>query len=279
MNRIIVFLAVVLHSNCSVLADITYGTNGATYSQNFDSLAATGTSNIWANDSTISGWHLFRRTSSADTTPVAVTEYDSGPGTSTTGKFWSFGLVSNSDRVLGGIGSGSSTQWGSAPGGQVAGWQAASFTNTTGSTLTMATISFRGEQWRDGGNNPAVSQSMTLEYGFGTTFGGVATWNAPGGNFNWASPVFTNTTSGAAVDGNVAGLVAGRGGTINGLNWANNQRLFIRWIEINDAGNDHGLAIDNFQFSAIPEPRSLAFLAGVIAMGMIVARRRFLKSP
>ena len=81
MNKFIVLLAVVVLSADNVKADISYGTSGAVYSQNFDSLASSGTSNVWANDSTITGWHLFRRTSAANTTPVAVTEYDSGAGT------------------------------------------------------------------------------------------------------------------------------------------------------------------------------------------------------
>ncbi|GAB4358666.1 MAG: hypothetical protein Fur0042_28120 [Cyanophyceae cyanobacterium] len=46
--------------------------------------------------------------------------------------------------------------------------------------------------------------------------------------------------------------MANRGGTLTGLNWANNEILWIRWIERNDTGNDHALAIDNFRM-AIPE--------------------------
>src|SRR5262249_27115537 len=40
---------------------------------------------------------------------------------------------------------------------------------------------------------------------------------------------------------------AGRGGTLNNLGWAAGSTLWVRWVENNDAGNDHALAIDNVQ--------------------------------
>jgi autotransporter-associated beta strand protein len=133
----------------------------------------------------------------------------------------------------------------------VAGYIAFAATNSSPATLTSFTVGFDGEQWRDGGANGGtpVTQPMVLQYGFGTLFTDVTTWNEPGANFNWTAPVFTNTTTGAAVDGNGAGLVTGLGGTINGLDWTTGQTLWVRWVERNDAGNDHGLAIDNFAFA------------------------------
>jgi hypothetical protein len=118
--------------------------------------------------------------------------------------------------------------------------------------------------------------SMVLEYGFGNSFGAVASWTAPGGNFDWTSPLATATA--AAVDGNVAGLVAGRGGTLNTLNWSNSSTLWIRWIENNDAGNDRGLAIDNFSLAAVssttavPEPSD--FMGSVLAVLAVAIVKR-----
>src|SRR6185369_827660 len=91
-----------------------------------------------------------------------------------------------------------------------------------------------------------------LEYGLGSAFTGV-TWTPPGGAFNWTSPV--NTTTAGAVDGNTTGRVAGRGGAISNFGWNNGQTLWIRWVELNDPGNDHGLAIDDFSFSASVAPQ------------------------
>ncbi len=38
--------------------------------------------------------------------------------------------------------------------------------------------------------------------------------------------------------------------TIGGFDWAPGQRLVVRWADANEAGSDHGLAIDNFTFNA-----------------------------
>lgn len=234
---------------------------GTTYTQNFDTLATTGTANAWANDSTLSGWSLFRGPVSG---PVAIATYAAGTGSSNAGAFYSFGLAG--DRAFGGAASGAA-YFGSPATGSVAGWLAISFTNNTAGSLSEFTLGFDGEQWRNGGN--ATAQSMVLEYGFGATFETVSSWNAPGGAFNFTSPVVG--TTGAAVDGNVAGLVAGLGGTVSSLNWNVGDTLWFRWIENNDAGNDHGLAIDNLSFIATPAPGSIALLG---LAGLVAGRRK-----
>jgi predicted extracellular nuclease len=173
-----------------------------------------------------------------------ITTYTANSGNSGTGNFYAFGVDNNIDRALGGVGSGGA-YFGSPVAGAIAGWFAVAATNNTGATINTLNVGFDGEQWRNSGN--VTAQTSVLEYGFGTTFQTVPSWIAPGGNFDWASPVATATA--AAVDGNVAGLVAGRGGTLNTLNWTNGSNLWFRWVERNDAGNDHGLGIDNFTLS------------------------------
>ena len=88
--------------NTAAIGAVSYTTYGATVSQNFDSLATTGTANTWANDVTLTGWHLFRQPAG---TPVALTTYSTGTGSSNAGNFYSFGPAANSDRALGGLGS------------------------------------------------------------------------------------------------------------------------------------------------------------------------------
>ena len=254
-----------LSMSASAQAVISVNTSVFNYSQSFDSLATTGTANAWANDSSLPGWSLFNKT------PAAIPAYAAGDGSVNTGSFYSFGTGTNTDRALGGTGSGG-TYFGSPASGTVAGWIAVAFQNNTGMALDKFTLGFDGEQWRNGGN--ASAQTMTLEYGFGGTFAAVASWTKPAGNFDWISPVATTTA--AAVNGNVAGLVASRGGDINAT-WTDSSTLWVRWVENNDTGNDHGLAIDNFSLSvtAVPEPETYALmLAGLGLVGFMARRRK-----
>ncbi|MFN9933642.1 MAG: IPTL-CTERM sorting domain-containing protein, partial [Cyanobacteriota bacterium] len=224
-----------------------------TYTQSFDTLAATGSGNSWTNDVTLPGWFLFRQPAA---TPVAITGYNADIGASNSGAFVSYGASNSTERALGGLGSGGTYFAGPSPApsvasGAVAGWIALALSNTSGSAISSLNVSFNGEQWRNGGNTTA--QTMVLEYGYGTSFDQVTSWVAPGGNFNWTSPVATGTA--AAVDGNTAGRVENRGGSLDlsATPWAAGSTLWLRWIEINDSGNDHGLAIDDLAIS-LPAP-------------------------
>jgi hypothetical protein len=235
-----------------------------TYGENFDTLTTATTAQAWANDSTLAGWNLFISTGAAAATIAADI------GSSNAGTFRSFGDAGVAERALGGVASGG-TYFGSPASAAVAGWIAVAFSNSTGAALTGFTIGYSGEQWRNGGNTSA--QTMVLEYGYGATFGAVSAWLAPGGSFDFTSPV-TGATA-AAVAGNSTGLVAGLGGTVN-TSWAAGDTLWLRWVERNDVGNDHGLAIDDVSFSvsAVPEPGSLALLlAGIAAVGFLSRRR------
>ncbi|MCX5928026.1 MAG: ExeM/NucH family extracellular endonuclease [Cyanobium sp. LacPavin_0920_WC12_MAG_63_22] len=218
------------------------------YGQNFDGLALSGTNNPWTNDGTLPGWHLFRQPSAS---PVAITSYNADTGAANNGNFLSYGSSGISDRGLGGLASGGA-YFGSPASGSVAGWFALALSNATAAPITNLAIAFNGEQWRNGGNTTA--QTMVLEYGYGASFDQVATWTAPGGNFNWASPVATATA--AAVDGNNAGRAGNLGGTLNlgASPWAASTTLWLRWTENNDVGNDHGLAIDDLTITTAQPP-------------------------
>lgn len=259
-------LAVLSAATLPAFATISIGsTSSLTYTQTFDMLATSGTANAWLNDSTLTGWSLFNAAG------TALSTYSTGTGSSNTGAFYSFGSSGDTDRALGGLGSGA--YFSSPASGALAGYIAVAFTNTGSTTLDSFTLSYSGEQWRNGGNVNA--QTMTLQYGFGDSFGSVSTWNTADASFSWTSTV--NTATAAAVNGNVEGLVSNVGGTVSGLSWESGQTLWVRWVENNDVGNDHGLAIDNVSLSvtsAVPEPGSYALmLAGLCAVGMIARRR------
>lgn len=251
-----------LYSSAVAAVSVT-GTN-FTYSQNFNSLASAGTV-PWANESTIAGWSLFTSTLAPPAT------YRADIGNQDIGSFTSYGASGSSERALGAIGD-SNAYFGSPASGVIAGYIAVAFTNNAGVALDSFTLSFKGEQWRYA-TSVTPAQTMVLEYGFGPTFAAVGSWTAPGGNFDWTSPLFGAGTGG--VDGNSAGAVLNRGGVAT-VSWAAGQTLWVRWIERNDVGNDQGLGIDDLTFSvtAVPEPTQAAMLiAGGLAV-LAVARRR-----
>ena len=199
------------------------------YTQNFDGLAISGSANTWENGATLPGWYLFK------TDGTAVDSYPSGTGSASKGAFYSFGADGSKERALGGVGSKS-----------LEGWIALAAINDTGSTVDSLTIRFNGEQWRNGGS--ADAHTMALEYGFGDSFGAVPVWKAAGDAFNWTSPVFGG--SAAPIDGNGAGRVQNVGGDLASLGWAAGQTLWLRWVERDDRGSDHGLAIDDLRLTA-----------------------------
>lgn len=216
------------------------------YSQNFDGLGIAGSGLVWSNNLILPGWSLFRQPSGR---AVALTTYNANNGSSNSGAFISYGSTNSSDRALGGLGSGGS-YYGAPASGAVAGWFALALTNSTAAIINRLEVSFNGEQWRNGGN--AAPQTMVFERGYGSSFQEVSSWLTPGGLFNWSSPVVSTTA--AAVDGNAAGRVRARGGTLDlsATPWAPNTTLWLRWVVPNNPGDDHGLAIDDLRITAPP---------------------------
>ena len=222
---------------------VTINNSSFTYTENFNSLPST-TGN-WTNNTSISGWHLYDKNKD----PILTISASNGGGT--TGSFYSFG-TSNIERAIGGQGSGGG-YFGSPSSGSIAGWIAIKLLNSTGRTISSISFNYTGEQWRNGGN--ASAQTMVVEYGVGATFSAVTSWTTAGTGFNFTSPI-TGTTA-AALDGNAAAnRVTGLGGTISSLNLASNNTLWIRFAEVNDPDNDHGLAIDDFSISTVTLPVS-----------------------
>jgi hypothetical protein len=267
MVRFLLCLTAVISVSPMLRASISYTTSGSSITQNFDTLSNSGDTNAWANDSTLTGWHLFNRFGDA------LGSYAANHGTSANARFYSYGNLSSAERALGGVG-GQSDYFSNPASNTVAGYLAFAAINNTGVLLQSINVGFQGEQWRNGGE--AAAHTMRFQYGFGSTFSSVSSWNTPGGSFDWSSPIFSTTAG--ATDGNTAGLVANLGGTIN-ASWNAGDTLWLRWVETNDTGSDHGLAIDNFSMTAnitaVPEPTSLAFAIGLMGVaGCYLARKR-----
>ncbi|MBW4445657.1 MAG: hypothetical protein KME38_01955 [Spirirestis rafaelensis WJT71-NPBG6] len=195
----------------------------SSYSQNFDSLLNSGTNNTWTDDSTIDGWYSNR------------TVYLAGTGTNTTGALYSFGSTNATDRALGSV----------ASGGTNTIFYGVRFLNNTANTINSLNINYVGEQWRNGGNT--TPQQLDFQYQIGATTITGGTW-IDFDSLDFTSPVATATAG--ALDGNVAANRATLSSTLSGITIAPNQEIWLRWQDLNDAGNDHGLGIDDFSISA-----------------------------
>jgi uncharacterized protein len=203
--------------------------------ENFDSLASTGTGIAWVDNSTIPGFYSTRAT------------YNPGTGSSNAGSLYSFGVAGTNpvtDRALGSVASGAT--------GTI--YTAARLTNSTGSTISSLDISYVGEQWRNGGNVNA--NSLTFQYQVANA-GAITGANTPTTGWTTFSALsFTSPITGATaatLDGNAA---ANR--TLKTANLpliANNgQEIWLRWQDPDDAGSDHGLAIDELSITARSTP-------------------------
>ncbi|MEH1938900.1 MAG: Calx-beta domain-containing protein [Nostoc sp.] len=191
-----------------------------TYSQSFSTLASSGTSISWANDSTILGWYATR------------TNYNVGSGSNSTGGLYSFGTTG--DRALGSVASGTT--------GTI--YYGLRLQNNTGSSITQLQVGYTGEQWRNGGNTSP--QQLKFSYQTGSTLTNLTTgtWNSAT-SLDFTSPI-ANATA-AALNGNqVANKVVITPITITlATPIANGEEIILRWEDIDDGGNDHGLAIDD----------------------------------
>ena len=149
------------------------------------------------------------------------------------------------------------------------------FVNATGSTITDLMFGYTGEQWRLGNS---TDDGLLFQYQIGVT-------NITDGN--WLSlssldfaPIFTNgTTTGAALNGDLAANQRRMNGTLSGLNLLAGQNFGFRWADTNSTGSDQGLGVDNLTITstvagAVPEPTIwVMMLLGFGGIGFAMRRR------
>lgn len=251
MSRLFCAFAVIIGFVPIVHGQIAY-LAGTVYTQNFDSLPMIpGFDFVWTDNVTLPGWYEKRPGSGAG-------KIRADNGGSSFGFLYSYGSTGSSERALGSTGLG-------LPGNLFWGVRFVNIHPTA--TLTSFTATFRQEQWRDG----VAGQSRTtfFEYKVDATsiddtgFTGVAAGNL----------VSVSNLNLFAIDGNANAVV--KTVTVNGISWGPGQELWLRWRDPHEVFQDHGLAIDDFSFLAVPEPASM-LLAG-IGMGSIGYLRRRLR--
>jgi hypothetical protein len=221
------------------------GTLPVIQTENFDTLASTGTS------STVpAGFGFVEQGANANTT------YTAGTGSSNIGDTYSFGASGSMERAFGGLRSASLTPI-----------LTACFQNNTGATINSASIAYTGEQWRLGTTGRAdrldfqyavVSTQLTVTEIVTTTF-------IDRNQLDFSSPTTTGTVG--ALDGNNS---ANRTTLTNIFNVTvpNGQYFYIRWLDFDAAGSDDGLAVDDFSITFNAATPSFVGISGrVLANG------------
>lgn len=197
-----------------------------TYTQDFNTLASSGTSN--AISTLPLGWTFLEVGSGNNTTYAAGTGSDNG------GNTYSYGSTSASDRALGGLQSGSVTPT-----------IGVSFTNNTGGIISELVVSYTGEQWRLGATNRV--DRLDFQYSLDANSLTTGTW-LDVNNLDFTAPVTTGTAG--AVNGNTVGNRTAISFTITGLNIPAGSSFWFKFSDFNATSSDDGLAVDDFNIYA-----------------------------
>jgi len=225
------------------------------YAQNFDTLAASGSTGT----ALPAGWAI------KETGTNANASYGIGDGSSNAGNTYSFGTTGSTDRALGSLASGSlSSMYGVL------------FTNGLDSTITAFDIAYVGEQWRLGNS---TNDGLTFEYSTDATSLTNGTWIKVSA-LDFLPAILTGTQG--ALNGNLAANQRDLAATIDGLSIAAGGNFGFRWTDLDSTGTDHGLGIDDFSVKAtlatsagaVPEPATWGMIIlGFGAMAGAVRRR------
>jgi predicted extracellular nuclease len=203
-------------------------TLGSAYTQDFNTLANTGTT----NNLTINGWYLNETGSSGSNNG----QYAAGTGSGTAGDTYSFGAATSTERAFGGLLSGTLNPT-----------IGAQFTNNTGSTVTSLDISYIGEMWRAGVTNRNAADRLDFQLSTNATSLTTGTW-VDYNSLDFNSPNI-NATAGA-LNGNASGNQTPVSFSITGLSIPNGASFWIRWNEFDiSPGADDGLAVDTFSLT------------------------------
>ncbi|MBL7723006.1 MAG: T9SS type A sorting domain-containing protein [Chitinophagaceae bacterium] len=198
------------------------------YSQDFNSLASTGTSAALP-----AGWYFLEAGVNANTT------YSAGNGSSFTGDTYSFGSAASTERALGGLQSSNILP-------SFGFWMS----NNTGNAINAIIVSYTGEQWRLG--TAGRTDRLSFEYSLDATALDNGIWTALGA-LDFAAPISTGAPG--PLDGNLPANRAPVATVINGLNIPVGATIFFRWNDFNATGADDGLSIDDLNLvitTAIP---------------------------
>jgi len=177
------------------------------------------------------GWYVSEEGSG----PAADGRYVVGTGSSSAGGAYSFGSTGSSDRALGSVGSGTVApiHFG------------VKFTNNTGAVITSLAVSYTGEMWRRSTAPATAGEKLTFAYSTDATSLTAGTFTAVPA-LSFASPGDAcSAAQNVATDGNSAPCRRAIAQTITGLIVPNGQTIWIRWTDMDTAGSEDALAVDD----------------------------------
>lgn len=220
---------------------VAYIAPGSVYTQQFDGLPYSGSFTLTGkgpfnlagspiNGPELTGWQLLMIGGSGKNAVFAAST-----GSSTGNGVYSYGNTGSPDRSLGSLASGA----GIYAVGMI-------LTNQTGVTLDSLAISFTAKQWRKGGSAKVNTWTFRYKTGHFTNIDQAELADHPPLNF---SSVITSPGA-TALNGNLPEHQQQVSGHLTGINWENGASLLLRWDDANEPGNNDGMAIDQFSFSA-----------------------------
>jgi predicted extracellular nuclease len=233
---------VALASSFSALAAVlpfASGTAGAVIVQSAQPLALTAAGCVesfdgLANGSTAASLPNGAVFDETGTSSLVNSAYGATDGTSNSGDVYSLGATGSTERAFGSLLSSSLTPT-----------LGLLVRNDSGSTITTLTVGYTLEQWRQGGTNRfdrldvsySVSNANLLTGTYTPVVG--LTGTAPNGG-----------TSTGALNGNLTANRVAVSSTITGLSIAPADTIMLRWTDVNAAGSDDALGIDDLTIAA-----------------------------
>lgn len=200
------------------------------YSEDFSGMGATQTNFI-------PGWTAINTTNG---TTLTMEETN---GAASSGNVYNVGALDSEERAFGTMADGS-----------IIPALGAVFINNTGNTVSKISIQAKMEQWRESSNS-SVDETVAFSYSFDATSLNTGNWTSVTALDLKEKLTSVNTNN--AVNGNLASNYSLLSSIITGLNWANGTTLWIKWTDVNDAGNNGMYAIDNFTISVSEATLSL----------------------